>query len=121
MPWSKVPPATEAYLDRVMAEVPGAEKRRMFGCPAYFINGNMLGGAFQDEVFLRFSAPDQEEMLQHEEAHSFTPMPGRPMLEYVTLPPALVADEAAFLGWARRAAAYAATVPPKPKKAGKGR
>lgn len=115
MPWSKVPAETEAYLDRVMADIPGAEKRRMFGCPAYFINGNMLGGAFQDEVFLRLSIDDGEVMLRDDAAHTFTPMPGRPMREYVVLPPALVADEAAFRGWAARAAAYAAGVPPKAK------
>ena len=46
-------------------------------------------------------------------------MPGRPMKEYVALPASLVANPATAAEWVGRAAAYAASLPPKQKKARK--
>jgi hypothetical protein len=47
----------------------------------------------------------------------FEPMKGRPMREYVVLPPPIVADSRKLRAWLRRAIAHVDTLPPKkPKK-----
>jgi len=76
----------EAFLDDMMVDYP-IEKRRMFGCPAYFFRGNMMGGVFGDSVFLRFSEKDRESLMaDDEEISHFDPLGGRPMREYLSVP-----------------------------------
>ena len=89
--------------------------RPMFGCPAYFTGGNMFAGVWQDSVMLRLPE-DQRELAHAAGATPFEPMPGRPMKEYVALPTSMIGDPAKAADWVRRAAAYAASLPPKQKK-----
>ena len=91
------------------------EYRPMFGCPAYFAGGNLFAGVWQETVMLRLAEDDRAAVLA-DGGRLFEPMPGRPMKEYVALPDAVVADRAATAAWVRRAAAYAAALPPKEKK-----
>ena len=46
----------------------------------------------------------------------FAPMPGRPMREYLVLPPDTAADPAAAEPWLSRALAYVEQLPPKKKR-----
>jgi len=119
MQWKKVPKHNEELLDRLLSSVLQAEKRRMFGCPAYFVNGSMLAGAHQDDIFLRLSEADQQEILKHPDAGHFTPMPGRPMREYIVIPPDVCESDAEFGKWLEKAVDYVLTIPPKEKKARK--
>ncbi len=88
----------------------------MFGCPVYFLNNNMFVGAHEDNIMLRLSPEDQDELLaENKEAMPFAPM-GRRMKEYALLPPALYRDESVFEKWLQRSFAYASALPPKQKK-----
>ncbi|HET6475656.1 MAG TPA: TfoX/Sxy family protein [Thermoleophilia bacterium] len=89
--------------------------RPMFGCPAYFTGGNMFAGVWQETVMLRLPE-DERAAVTAAGGGPFEPMEGRPMKEYVALPASMVADPAEAAGWVRRAAAYAASLPPKQKK-----
>jgi len=92
----------------------------MFGFPAYFINGNMFTGAFEDKLFLRFSESDRMEIAKVSPlVKPFEPMPGRPMGEYVALPRSLYMDRSFFDKWLERSIRYTNSLPPK-KKASKG-
>ena len=54
----------------------------------------------------------------------FSPMPGRPMREYVAMPPEVAADVDAMRRWIERAAEHVRTLPskaPKTPKKAKGR
>ena len=113
MPWSKVPPEHVDLMDRVMLKQPGVVKRPMFGCPAYFVNGNMVAGAHQDSIILRLASEDRAELLAQPGATPFTPMPGRTMKEYVAVPPAIHESEEAFGPWIEKALEYTASLPPK--------
>lgn len=57
MAWPKPSPELVALLDTAMRPFV-AERKAMFGCPAYFVNGNMFTGVFADSVFVRL--PDDE-------------------------------------------------------------
>jgi len=89
----------------------------MFGFPAAFINGNMFMGLHQEDMVLRLPDDARTELLRTTGARIFEPMPGRPMREYVVVPPALLKDRTKLSAWARRALEYSSSLPPKVKKA----
>jgi len=114
-PWPKVPTELAAWFDGIVPDAPGVERRKMFGCPCAFVHGQMFLGLFQESLFLRLSEGDRAELLSHDEAAVFEPMPGRPMREYVTVPEGLLPDHE-LSAWIERARTYAASLPPKPPK-----
>jgi len=118
MPWEKVPPENETWLARMVADYADAEKRKMFGCPVYFIGNNMWVGAHERNFILRLPPADQEEILQHPAVTHFTPM-GRSMREYVLITPEAYLDENWFRMWLQRSAAYLHLLPPPAHKRGK--
>jgi TfoX/Sxy family transcriptional regulator of competence genes len=71
----------------------GAEKRKMFGAPVYFVNGNMFAGVFSDQVFLRLPEEDRGRLERSGKALPFEPLEGRRMKEYVVLQKPVLADE----------------------------
>jgi len=96
---------------------PPATPRKMFGFPAAFVNGNMFMGLHQEDMILRLPEDARTELLGVAGAHIFEPMPGRPMREYVVVPPALLKDRGKLAEWAERALEYGSSLPPKSKKA----
>lgn len=116
MAWRKVPQENVELLANIVRAIPEAELRPMFGCPAYFINGNMFVGAHQEYMILRLSPADREEILQRDDVVTFTPMAGRPMKEYVIIPAVIFSSEAAFLPWLQKSRAYVSALPVKEAK-----
>jgi TfoX/Sxy family transcriptional regulator of competence genes len=116
--WRKPDPDLVELLDATIAGIAldaQVDSRPMFGCPAYFTGGNMFAGVWQDSVMLRLPE-DQRELAYGAGAKPFEPMPGRPMKEYVALPADMVEDPTQAADWVGRAAAWAASLPPKQKK-----
>jgi TfoX/Sxy family transcriptional regulator of competence genes len=95
----------------------------MFGYPAGFVNGNMFIGLFQENMILRLPESHRQEFLKVDGAKIFEPMPGRPMREYVAVPPRVMANQKELASWVSRALEYGASLKTKsrtnkPKKAG---
>ncbi len=115
MGWKKMSPEVAALLEEAVGPY-ACNKRRMFGHDAYFINNNMWTGVFEDRIFVRLLAADRERLLGSEpEAVQFEPLPGRPMKEYIELPPDIY-ESAALSGWLNDAYAYASSLPQKTPK-----
>lgn len=112
MDFSPSPAELVALFDRVAPTGPDITRRKMFGWPAAFVNGNMCCSLHRDRVVLRLGDADRTQ-LQALGAMPFEPMPGRPMKGFVTAPPALLADEDSLRAWLGRTAAFARTLPPK--------
>jgi TfoX/Sxy family transcriptional regulator of competence genes len=116
--WRKSPPDLVDRFHEAVAGIDGLDVRKMFGYPAGFIGGNMTTGLHQESFLVRLPEDARAECLA-DGWSIFEPMPGRPMREYVTLPPEVVADVKATRRWVERAAAYVRTLPakvPKPPK-----
>jgi TfoX/Sxy family transcriptional regulator of competence genes len=111
-PWRK--PALEMVerFHEAVAGIEGVEVRKMFGMPAAFLNGNMVAGLHQDTTMVRLPGNLRAERFA-DGWSAFEPMPGRPMREYVAMPPDVAGDVDATRGWLERAAAYVRTLPPK--------
>lgn len=112
MAWRKSPAALAELFDRAIPADPRIARRKMFGYPAAFLNGNMLAGLHQEDFILRLP-DDARAEIARDGARPFAPMPGRTMREYVALPASVIADDAAMARWLARAIDHVATLPAK--------
>jgi len=92
----KIPKPSEAdrnYFRPIAPDHLDVMIKPMFGNLGAFVNGNMFMGLFGSSVGIRLNAVDRETMLAIAGAAAFGPE-GRPMKEYVALPPAWRDDPA---------------------------
>ena len=90
--WRKPDEDLVRRLDETVAAIEfdlPVDYRPMFGCPAYFTGGNLFAGVWQETLMLRLSEDDRAAVTAAG-GGPFEPMPGRPMKEYVALPPSMV-------------------------------
>jgi TfoX/Sxy family transcriptional regulator of competence genes len=114
MKMEKSPPELERIFEAAFPDDPRAERRKMFGYAAGFVNGNHFGGLFASEVVLRLGEADRRTITDSGGA-PFEPM-GRPMTGYVTAPRAILDDPDRLREWLQRALEYGASLPVKEKK-----
>ncbi len=115
MAWKKVPQENVEAFAAALPPSAGVELKKMFGCPAGFVNGNMFCGAHQEDVLVRLDEAEREKALKRPGFKQFEPM-GKPMREYVCVPPEKAADVAYLKRWFMKALRFASTLPPKEKK-----
>lgn len=116
MEWKKAPEELVQFLAGKMKNVK-CEYRKMFGYPAYFINGNMFAGIHGETLFLRLSDADVKKIIAtHGEVGFFEPMPGRPMKGYIAFSKSFYSDDSLFEEWLRKSVRYVTSLPPKKKK-----
>jgi TfoX/Sxy family transcriptional regulator of competence genes len=116
MAWKKSPKELTDFLEESMKDV-DCEKRKMFGFPAYFINGNMFSGTFEENLFLRLSMEDRNKISRaNTDVKPFEPMKGRAMKEYVVLPKSLYKNRNEFSFWINKSVDYVNSLPAKKKK-----
>ena len=118
MKFDKSPQWLKTLFGALQSEAGGAP-RQMFGYPCAFENGQLFTGLFAEGLFVRLAEGDRDKLLAREGAHRFEPMKGRPMREYVVVPPSMLEDEEELLQWMKKGRAYAAALPPKKAAAGK--
>jgi TfoX/Sxy family transcriptional regulator of competence genes len=116
MKWKKSPESLVERFDEVVPKDPSVERRSMFGYPCAFLGGHMFCGLFQDHFILRLPDPDRAKFLKEKGAAIFEPMPGRPMKEYVLVPPTVLDGDSALAPWLRLSRDYVSGLPPKAKK-----
>src|SRR5438876_140334 len=88
--FAKSPPALVERFGQIVAAMPLAEPRQMFGYPAAFANGQMFASLFGDSFILRLPEAERAAFIERYHSRQFEPMPGRPMREYVVVPPSLL-------------------------------
>jgi len=86
MAWKKPSEELSKFLDEKISSF-NVKKKKMFGCPVYFVNENM-----------------------------FEPIKGRIMKEYLILPEILYNDPEKFQEWLNRSFQYVSSMPPKGQK-----
>jgi hypothetical protein len=112
MPWEKPSSELTARFDAWLPKDARVERRRMFGCPCAFVNGNMFCGLHERNVIVRLPQMRRDQLLADERAAPFTVM-GRTMREYVAVSGALRRGEDEMAALIADAFAYASTLPPK--------
>jgi hypothetical protein len=115
MKFRPVPKEHVELVSAVTKLFPDLEERRMFGCPVWFLKGHMVVGAHQATIFLRLSDTDQKVLMQNTKAVHFSPVPGRTMREYVSLPSSVYRSTEDFARWLRKSVSYVSSLPPRPE------
>lgn len=111
--FTKSPPELIARFGAIAARFPEAQQRKMFGYPALFVGGNLVTGLFAEQWMIRLAPADLDDVLTLPGASPFSPMAGRTMTGYATLPTDVVADDDALTSWVERAIAFGRTLPAK--------
>ena len=116
MAWKK---SSEDLIDRFYAALPDddrVERRKMFGYPCAFVNGNMFTGLHEENMIVRLPEDRRAALIEGEGAKLFEPMKGRVMREYVALPSETIADPPALSARVAESFAFVGAMPPKEKK-----
>ena len=92
------------------------ERRKMFGFPCIFVNGNMAAGIFNQSIFARMNKQDLNDWLNNKKASLFAPMAGRPMKEYIGVPEAIIQNTNALKEVLQQSIDYTLSMKPKEKK-----
>jgi TfoX/Sxy family transcriptional regulator of competence genes len=103
MHWERSPADLTARFEAVTDRHPDIRRRKMFGEIAGFVNGNLVTGLHAGRWFVRLVGDQKAEAMALPGARPFEPMAGRPMGDYVVLPPDVVDDDATLSGWIERA------------------
>ena len=111
----KRPTPTRTHFRSVLPDNPEVVIKPMFGNLGAFVNGNMFAALFGSTIGVKLSEADKEMLESTERTVPFGPAE-RPMGGYTGLPSSWRDDPAKAGGWAERALAYVATLPPKAPK-----
>lgn len=114
--WRKAPPELIVFFRSLMSAYPLVELRAMFGYPCAFVNGYMTAGLFADRMFVKLNTAGVQKLLELPGAEPLEPVPGRVMSGYVLVPEELRTSPNVRV-WLEQAFAYAASLPPKARKA----
>jgi TfoX/Sxy family transcriptional regulator of competence genes len=114
--WIKAPENLIERFNDVLPDHPEIERRKMFGYPCAFVNGNLFSGLHAATMFVRLPDAERNTLLQIDGAHLLEPMPGRAMREYVVLPDAILGDDESLTQWLETSFTCALALPPKVKK-----
>ena len=115
MKFEAAPAELIAVFNAVLPVDHRVEPRKMFGYPCCFTGGHMFMGLFQDKMMLRLSPEDRTELIA-KGGGIFEPTPGKPMKEYVVVPPSVLENQNALRDWVHRAFTYGISLPPKEGK-----
>ena len=113
MAWSKSPQSLIDLFEKSVPAAPSVSRRKMFGYPAAFANGNLFIGLHQNDFIMRLSEDDRARFGKAYGERIFEPMPGRRMREYVRLPDELLSDARKRAAWFGRSLEYAEGIRPK--------
>lgn len=105
--WRKVPADLAATFDAALPPAADVERRRMFACPAAFVNGNLFAGLHEDRLMIR---------LPSEAAARPCVMMGRTMREYALFADALQMPPREMAAWIRQAYDFTRALPAKARK-----
>ena len=112
-PFEKSPPELIARFDDVAGRHPEAQRKKMFGYPALFVGGNLVTGLFADRWMIRLGPDDLATMLAMPGGGPFSPMAGKSMKGYATVPASVVDDDVAIEDWVNRSIAFGRTLKAK--------
>ncbi len=116
MAWDKSPPTLIEAFDKALPDDPRVDRRKMFGYPCAFVNGNMFTGLHQHDLIVRLDEPERAELMELAGSGPFEPFPGRAMREYVAVPRNMIENPKILAGWVSKGFSYGLSLVPKPPK-----
>lgn len=119
MKWEKPSDDLLEILSKRLKDV-DCRLKKIFGQYVFFLNGNMLGGVHQSDIYIRLSSEDMKWAMNiYKEIRSFEPKPGTIMKEYIIVPESIYKDDILFSEIVNMSIKYVSQLPPKIKKKSK--
>ena len=116
MNWQKASEHVMQSFDDALPLDAAVQRRKMFGFPSAFVNGNMFAGVYQNDIVVRLPPELRTEAISRG-GRQFEPEPGRRMREYVVVPLQDVEAQEQLSRWLHEAFQFVATMPVKQAKA----
>jgi hypothetical protein len=82
---AKFNPTHETVLNNMLRDVPGATHGKMFGFPAYKVNGKLAVGLYETGIVAKVGPARAKELVGKAGISLFEPMPGRAWKDWVLL------------------------------------
>jgi TfoX/Sxy family transcriptional regulator of competence genes len=105
----------EQLAERIRKELKrqtGMTEKKMFGGVAFLIHGNMSVGIHGDELIVRISPEETDELLKQPGVRLFD-LTGRPMKGWLLAGSVAIKQQKSLSKWIRRGVEYAASLPKK--------
>lgn len=119
MEWKKAPEELVQFLAKKTARLQ-CDYRKMFGYPAYFVNGNMFAGVHGDKLFIRLFEADEKRIMEMKVGVTvFESVAVRVMKGYVVLPKSFYSNDKLFDQWLEYSYRYVSSLAPKKPNANK--
>lgn len=90
----------------------GFSEKKMFGGVCFMINGNMCTGSWKGSLIVRLDRDEHEQTQSHPDAKPMD-ITGKVMRGWALIEPPGISQDKDLKFWVRRAADFAATLPPK--------
>lgn len=119
--WKRSSEALAQRFQELVPDDPRVERRKMFGYPCCFANGNMFIGLHQESMLLRLPEKQRRDFLEQYATELFSPFPGRVMKEYAVVPAGLIEKPKELRRWIMVSLRYASELPAKASKRGRGK
>ncbi len=107
----------EALAERIrrgLARKKGVEEKKLFGCIAFLLYGNVVVGVWKDSLIVRLGPEGGDEALLEPHVKEFD-ITGRAMKGWVVVEPRSIDGDDELSGWIQRAAKFVETLPAKEK------
>ena len=110
-----------SMVEEVSAGLPAVSRARMFGCDAFWANGNIYSLIWKDgRIGVKLTDPAAySELMGQPGAGPWSPGGKVKMAGWVLVPESFHDDEDTLREWVRKAHGYAISAPPKVKGGGK--
>lgn len=115
--WAKPDPELVDRFHEALPEHPAAERRKMFGYPACFVNGHFFAGLHQQNIVVRLPGDIRDRFGDLAAAEGFDARgTGRPMKDWYVIPAEVRDDPARLTNLLDGTFAEVLQLPPKEPK-----
>ena len=116
--WKKPDPELVDRFHAALPDHPAAARRKMFGYPACFVNGNYFTGLFEDRIVIRLPGGIRERFPELAEAPPFDPRgTGKGVKDWCEIPLSITESDDRLATFLAAAVEEVALLPAKePKK-----
>jgi len=115
--WKKPDPANVERFHAALPAHPAAERRKMFGYPACFVNGHYVAGLHGDRFVIRLPGDIRDRFPELADAGGFNPRgTGKGLRDWYEIPSAIASDDGRLANLLAGAVEAVAQLPPKEPK-----
>lgn len=99
-------------IRHALARKRGIQEKKLFGCVAFLLSGNVLVGVWKGSLIVRLGPEVYDDVLVAPHVREFD-ITGKPMTGWVVVEPEGIEDEGQLAGWIDLAMSFVKMLPKK--------